>query len=283
MPVQPNPKKNEIAEIISDLFPELKERNCSATIGEQTSIYRQKTLLKTLKKVRLRVEDWGLTLKTPPLKFVIHFMENCSLEDSEDNTLIDMYKNLLISSATDYQPQNNIFVRILNEIGPDEIKIFQLIAYSHLNKDSMGFYTVEACHVDDSSSFWDEPTALYAIKNTIDALEFEFTDDAPFHLLEKHFMKSYQKPGTIITSFQISKEVKNSIQYEIIYDQPYWEENIYFFDSISVNILKSFGLINELSPQEYFFGEYRIAIDVCFITSLGASFYQACGIQERQT
>ena len=134
MPIHINLSGKEIAKSITDLFSPLTE--LAGLIGDQVRVYRHLALLRTMHRAKEIAEEEGIKMDLPPLKFLIPFMEQCSLENEDDEILIEMWSKLLVASSENFKPEHNLFVRILGELTPSEVKLLQYIVRSEAHDSS---------------------------------------------------------------------------------------------------------------------------------------------------
>lgn len=95
-------------------------------LSDKIRFYRFKSALKTLKKSKEIIEKEGVVIKELPIKFLIPFLEKCSLEE-EDSELINKWANLLVSAGSEYKTNHPAFVDILSQIGPSEARLLKRI------------------------------------------------------------------------------------------------------------------------------------------------------------
>jgi len=95
-------------------------------LSDKIRFFRFQSALRTLKKAKKTAENEGIALKEIPIKFLVPFLENCSLED-EDSELINQWANLLVSAGSEYQTNHPAFVDILSQIGPHEARLLKRI------------------------------------------------------------------------------------------------------------------------------------------------------------
>jgi len=65
-------------------------------------------------------------IKPIPVKFLVPFLENASLEDP-DSELVKMWANLLVSSAKNYNEDNVYYVRLLSQMSSVQARLFEAI------------------------------------------------------------------------------------------------------------------------------------------------------------
>lgn len=258
----------EIVKSVCDLFSPLTE--LAGTIGDKLRIYRQISVLRALKRAKEISDEEGLVLEAPPLKFLIPYLESSSLEDPEDEILIELWARLLASSATDYKGEYSLYIRILNELSPNEAKAFNYIA----DFSEHELYEGYRYHIDIESD-WSDASLYIAVRDLIKKYEGKDYTKIDYREFEKKLKSKHQPPGTIIYWFSVASGSKNKYPYEGVYDGERTEFDD-LFEPISFSILKSIGLIGEFVSPEYWFGNVCIELRAYYFTSLGAGFYEAC-------
>ena len=94
----------EISKALVEMFSPVTE--ALGSLGDRVRVYRQLSLMRSFKRAHEIAKEEGLVLKEPPLKFLVPYMEDCSLEQPEDTTLIDMWAKLLASAGGNFKTNN---------------------------------------------------------------------------------------------------------------------------------------------------------------------------------
>lgn len=255
----------EIAKSVCDLFSPLTE--FSGAIGDHIRVYRKLSVLKTLKKAEEIAKERGIELEAPPIKFLIPFLENSSLEEADDNVLIELWAKLLVSSSTDFKREYNLFIRILNELSPIEAKIFNHIANSSIHDSFTGI----RIHMEDVATDWDNDFALKRLKDTIAEYKSTPLTEIDYSEFEHRLRSKYQTPGVYIYFLWVTSPLLD----DHLYDTPRCEFDD-FSDPVAISMLISLGLIKNFQSPDYLFEDVSICIYAYTLTPLGASFYEAC-------
>lgn len=273
MAIQINMDGKEIAKSISDLFSPLTES--AGAIGDQVRIYRQMALLRAMKRARTIAENENLTLNPPPLKFLVPYMEQCSLESETDEVLMDMWSKLLVSTSTKFESEHNLFVRVLGELTASEATALEYIVSGEAHQ----FYESRAYLGEVCTDFSDSYSYI-SIRNAYRSLGVApERDDEPaqakyFEEFERLFLLERQKPGVVIDWFSVVSGAKNEYPHDDVYSGGHSIPKD--IDSISFAILRSLGLIGEYESPDLWFGEYKFDFHAYYLTELGARFYCAC-------
>lgn len=258
----------EISNALVEIFSPIT--NILGTLGDRVRIYRELSLLRSLKRAQQIAKEEGLTLAEPPLKFLIPYMEECSLESPEDNVMIEMWSRLLASSASNFKSEHNLFIRILREITTSEAKLLEYIVSGNTNVSHKDFW-----HIEDVAHFWYDPYVYIKVRDCIEALPEPLSDETDFEKLHSLIHEVTEHPGSIIHYLEISKGEKDVYPMESIHTSgrgPIDDD----FERTSISILKSLGIIENYTSAEFWFGEYQFIIHAHHITELGAKFVQTC-------
>ncbi|VAV96817.1 hypothetical protein MNBD_ALPHA05-594, partial [hydrothermal vent metagenome] len=94
-------------------------------ISDHIRIYRTNTVIKAFKKTAKLAEDANVKLVAPPVKFLVPYIEACSLENDDDE-LGDLWAELLFSAATDFDDYHRSFVGVLSELTPTSARLLKL-------------------------------------------------------------------------------------------------------------------------------------------------------------
>ncbi len=264
--------RGAIAAAVADLFSPLTE--IAGAIGDQVRVYRELNLKRSLARAKKTAEEEGIELSPPPLKFLVPYMEQCSLEPDDDEELASMWTNLLVSSATKYESEHNLFLRILGEMTSNEAKALQYLVRSEAHEDyeSRQF-------IGEVESDWRDSYLYIAIRDIIQQREEQPSSEQDFAEIEEQLRIERQTPGSIISYFSVSKGVKNEFPYENAFDggRTRIDDD---FNSISFAMLKSLGLINFYQSSELWFPPYCFELHTWYVTELGARFYQCCTLTD---
>jgi hypothetical protein len=260
-----NVEGKEIAKSVVDLFSPLTEM--AGVIGDHIRIYRELTVLRTLKRAKRIAEEEGLALEPPPLKFLIPFLENSSLEEESDEVLNKLWTNLLVSSASQYKSEHNLFIRILNELSPKDAMAFRYIAESGKHK------AYES--LDEASVAWSPSYVYIGIREQLKKYEEKNYKDINFSEFKQKLKEQYQPPGSLIYHFSVATGKKDEYPYTGVYEGERSEFDD-LFDDTSFSTTKSLGLIGEFRSPEYWFDDLMFELSSYYLTPLGASFYLSC-------
>lgn len=256
---------------ISDALVEIFSpvTNLLGSIGDQVRVYRQLSLMRTLKRAQEIANLEGLTLNEPSAKFLVPFLEECSLEAPENTDLIDMWARLLTSSASQTKPEHNLFIRILREITKSEAALLEYIVSikNHLLYSS-------GWHLEDVASDWHDSYVYIKLQNLISELPNGLNENTDFEKLEESFRKVAESPGCIIYFFSVGSGEKGIYPLNDVHNSS--RSAIDDFDYASIAILKSLGLISDYVSPEFWFENYEFDVRAYYLTELGSYFIKSC-------
>jgi hypothetical protein len=126
----PKAASAELARLVRD-FVGPAAQELGETIRDQLRYYRWRSAQKILKKAKEYASNSGIPSHEVPLKFLIPFIERCSLED-EDSPLADLWAQLLANASTGYNWKYAKYSELLSRIdGLDAQMLFQMFRTAH--------------------------------------------------------------------------------------------------------------------------------------------------------
>lgn len=93
-------------------------------LSDKVRFMRWKSAQKTLENAYNIAKARNLKVNEVPVKFLVPFLEKCSLEEESSN-LIDKWAELLVSASQNYDIRLNRYVDILSQLGPEEVNILE--------------------------------------------------------------------------------------------------------------------------------------------------------------
>lgn len=260
----------ELSRALVDIFSPITE--AVGSLGDRVRIYRQLSLLRSIKRAKDLASAEGLALKEPSLKFLVPYLEDCSLEDPEDNTLLDMWARLLVDASTSPKCEHNLFIRILRELNAPEARLFQYIASSVTHQ-----HCVTKRHLEDVETDWRTEYVSIAIRNAIEragGIE-QLRTDAQFERMASDFREKEETSGSVIYFFDIAQGAPGHYPLDSVYTSPRGPIDDDFEPS-SIAILKGLGLIGDFKSSEIWVENYCFEVYVYYVTFLGAKFAETC-------
>ncbi|TKR30684.1 DUF4393 domain-containing protein [Luteimonas gilva] len=187
------------------------------TIGDKARIYRQLSLLRSLKRAKEIADTEGLALKEPALKFLVPLLEDCSLEDPDDSTLIDMWARLLVSESRTHKSEHHLFIRVLRELTGEEAKLLQYICSpeEHTHCEARP-------HFEDIETDWRDSYVYIKIRDVINSLGGMSVIEEMnlFDLIHKNFLSIAETEGAIVYFFDIGSGIPNQYPIDDVYSPP---------------------------------------------------------------
>lgn len=192
----------ELSNALVEAFSPVTE--ALGTLGDRVRIYRQISLLRSIERAKSIAKAEGLKLTEPPLKFLVPYLEDCSLESPDDSTLIEMWARLLVSASTNHKSEQNLFIRILKELTASEAHLFRYIASPETHNHCDTYR-----HPDDVESDWNTTFVSIALRDAIKSLGGinKLETKNLLSKLEEEFRSHEETAGAIIYYFSIAKGV----------------------------------------------------------------------------
>lgn len=97
--------------------------DASEFLGDKVRFYRWKTA-KTITRAKEIAEETGIEPREIPLKFLVPFLEKCSLEEP-DSDLAEIWARLLANASHDAKALNTAFVDVLSQLSSFEAKVLK--------------------------------------------------------------------------------------------------------------------------------------------------------------
>lgn len=244
--------------------------NTFGALGDKVRVYRELSMLRTLKKAREIAAKENLVLQEPPTNFLVPFIEDCSLESGEGELLTEMWAKLLVSASTDFKSEHNLFIRLMREMTVSEAKVFEYLVDSKTDRSFQGGW-----NLDDVETSWHSPYVYVKIEDLARKLEKGLSTSTDYTALENEFRCLAEMPGSRIYHFATYKGKEGKYPLEDLYN---CEANRIEqeFDIISIAMLKSLGLVGDYISTEFWFGNYMFEVRSHYVTTLGARFTKAC-------
>jgi hypothetical protein len=101
--------------------------------SDKVRLIRYKSAVKTLNRAAEIAKEGGLKPEEIPIKFLIPFIEDCSLEQ-EDSPLIEQWASLLASASKGFDPLHVAIKDVLKNISSKEAKLLETLG-STIDKD----------------------------------------------------------------------------------------------------------------------------------------------------
>jgi hypothetical protein len=118
----------QLVEVICDVLSPGSE--FLGAVGDKLRAYRTESSIRAFIQADRLAKEAGLTLKAPPMKFLVPFVEASSLEDETDENLTELWARLLVSASTEYTEFHQAYIGALVRIGPISAAVLQQISRS---------------------------------------------------------------------------------------------------------------------------------------------------------
>lgn len=260
----------ELSKVLVDLLSPASE--LLGSLGDKVRVYRKLSLLRSLSRAKAIADKEGIKLGEPSLKFLVPYLEDCSLEDPQDEALIDMWARLLVDASTKPKSEHSLFIRVLRELTGSEARLFHYIASPETHKHCRA-----SRHPEDVESDWKPTFVSIAIRDTMEAMggmeKLREKDD--FSRLYEAFLVREETAGSIVYFFDISEGYPGRYPLDPIFSSPRGPIDDEFGLN-SIAILKGLNLIGDFQSPEMWFGKYCFMVYAYFLTGLGASFAESC-------
>lgn len=242
------------------------------SLGDRVRIYRQVSLLRSLKRAKEIAEAEGLPLTEPSPKFLVPYLEDCSLEDPDNTTLLEMWARLLVDASRESKSEHNLFIRILKELSAPEAHLFRFVASEAARK-----HPALKSTIDDAESFWRTEFLSVALRDSINrsgGLEGLSAEDRLL-ALEQDFRRNNEVAGSIVYYFEVAHGVPGHYPLDSVHDSGRGPIDDDFGDA-SIAVLKGLGLVGDFKSPEIWFGGYCFVVYAYYVTGLGAKFAKMC-------
>lgn len=232
-------------------------------------IQQEEALTAILARAAPRLVSIRTPVKPIPLKLLVPFLENASLEDPRDGNLIEMWANLLVSSAENYSADNVYYVRLMSQISSVQARLFESIIgprgpHSVLVSMEQNYFL--------GSQFIQERIAEGLVKSK-----------RPLSTLTQVWrclVKTLNMQGVVIEHIDVGhvneqdNYTSGSPKYSV-----YADENQNDFA-----ILRGLGLLEYIDTGYFDAAEiWRIKVLAHYVSPLGLRFGEACGVQAKKS
>ena len=246
---------------------------------ELLRVQQEETLVRVASKVREKLSDSEVTHQISR-KILVPALEKASLEDADDNVMVDRWASLLASAAQDVKVQPR-FVGILEELSGAQAECLERIAFNRWDS-----FNYPGAMFEDSSLGYSGHEVQREFGRAIERLlsadvqgdlsvHSEYNGQAIADALEKRMIYGFCRPGILLRSCFLTLRDARSEYYEI-YDTV---RDTGIRPESDLSILESLGLVREVAitcdivvcsePAEISFYYWHL-------TDLGVKFCQVC-------
>jgi hypothetical protein len=225
-------------------------------------IQQEETLLRVAQSVREKLAHTQIS-RPVPRKILIPALEKASLEDAEDDVMVDRWANLLASAAQEVKVQPR-FVGILDELAGSQAECLERVAFNRFSE-----FDYPAAEFADSFLTFAE----HNIREDLEAetrriLTGEEHIDAAFNALARAF----NRPGALLSVTFIHDSRGGMWEgYDSVSDSG-------IRDEANLSILESLGLIRYVVIKVTVHAESQFQVSVHYhhLTQLGVEFCEVC-------
>lgn len=228
-------------------------------VGDKIALHRQKVLHEIAKRTKKRLEMLNKDAKPIPPKFLVPLLEKASLEDVNDEKMIDMWSNLLATSATENVELLGQYTTILAEITSSQVRLMERILrlnegetqkagifidnFYYLNQSGLPASIAKFSHLDSIESFADSLAGEFDINGVaLDCINIFFQDES-------------RGAGMSVTSP----------------DGVYSDAQFYDFENLT-----RLGLLAKCEVKQYKVGLFDVDAHYYAVTPVGIDLYACC-------
>lgn len=227
-------------------------------LGDSVRVFRVRSALKCFERTKELAEAQGVELRQPPVKFLSQYIENCSLEDSEDTTLIEWWARILLNASSQYESKHLYFTSVLKQVSSTELAILECVV-----RNGRRSYRIALAEEAELLS------------------DFQFSEDDIF-LSGKSQDDLINKSIESITE---ELEVPGSLVLDVFVDTPSSEQWQVFHPDYSDEELSSWQILASLQLVKLEYIKFKkndvhYRVRRATITQLGAEFYFSSHAEE---
>ncbi len=238
-----------------------------AYVADRIRFLRWRSAVRTLNRAKEIAQKEGLTLTRPALKFLVPFMEHCSLEE-DDADIIELWSRLLVSAAVEFRPGHLLFMRLLREMTGSEARLLHDLATSG------GVIMPDRAELTDAIANWERfsaPTSPFATMATLS----DWADTREVALTR------LQRPGILVDHLSILRLDEDTLGgFREVETLSAADTLLAGHDRVSVDILLSLGIVTHIiqsfdkNDEEDASDQYLRVEGAAFcLTAMGATFY----------
>jgi hypothetical protein len=212
----------------------------------------------------------SVTIEKPiPLKFMVPFLEQASLEDP-DSSLVDLWANLLVSAAEDFNPQSIHYIGIIGRMSAQQGDIFQAII-NHLRPRRREDIADEIANTLRSylDALWTDHKA--------DHPAHDFSDQAFANFIHEKFARPVI---SMVYCYFENRETRprEDLVKDDHHDIPGGAMIFRGDQAVDYSILQALGMLERTSPALFPIDHWEITVFYHRVTLLGLQFAKACGL-----
>ena len=238
-----------------------------ALVADKIRFLRWKNALRTVERARELADACDVSLKQPALKFLVPFLEHCSLEE-EDEDIQEFWAQLLVAAGVEFKSGHLLFMRLLREMTGTEARLLRDIATAG------GIHEPTPSGLDDAIATW----GMFSAPASPLAQMETFSD---WEACREKVFNTFQVPGVAIETLELDRLDDDTLGgFASVETSHTYETLFHGHDQVSVDILSSLNVITKIDQMfdkgndEDSSGEYHRLMGWAYcMTSMGAAFY----------
>lgn len=252
----PKNSLGRLVDSITDIFRPFSEAR--GLKADNIRLQREEVAIEIAKRARARLAIENQEIKPVDNKVLIPLMEKSSLEDIDDEEMIDRWSSLL-ANATKAKKVEPRYVQILSELNSRQAQLFEAIATNAWNDFERPEVELE-----------DAPGTLDArwIRSDLDDVFMDLNENLDADMIYERIFLMLDRPGAIIVDILLHRKDKSTYSLNV------QERNTYDKRDLDLDILSSLGIIKRADIR--YITQYADDIDIYYyhITDLGVSFFK---------
>jgi len=254
----PAKSSGRLLDALTDLIrPITESRGLKA---DMIRLQREEVSIKIVQLSKKRIEAERGVITPIPLKSLVPLLEQSSLEDPEDKTMISLWANLLSSAAMGAQHNVPRYVSILSQINGKQARIIQKIFVKKKRK----IQKINADLLADDLWAIDQAGILLRLRQEAPVIKM----DRMLSILIEHIDIAGVAVNDVI--FNRGQEQWDGVTKNR--KRPLLEDE----DIIDIETLESLNLIKDISFKYMPFEDYEISVFFYRVTPLCIEMFSAC-------
>ncbi|MCH8491526.1 MAG: DUF4393 domain-containing protein [Oceanicaulis sp.] len=230
-------------------------------LGDKIQLSRQKTLTEIMRRTKERLDNSDKHIEAVSHKFLLPLLEKASLEDIDEDKLIDMWSNLIATTLTDKVELIGQYAQIMSHITSNQAKIIEEI----VNLNGLEGGTVD--HYIDNYFYYN----INGMPGSVERVEEHSAniDDFAAKLAEE-----FNKTGICIDTLEIFDAENPDIAISTGAVFGIYSDDLY----LDFENLCRLGLIQKVECFSRLVGRFSVDVHYYIITPIGADFLSCCGV-----
>jgi hypothetical protein len=257
IPIKPE-DTGKVVDALVEMFSPISE--ALGMVGDHVRLYRIRSVLRVLSETRALAEQSGLKLKRPPLRFLVPFLEEASLnddEDTQDDELVSLWASLLLQASQDNGRAKRLMIDVLSRLTASDAQNLEMI----VRNPRTDTYTINQL-VDVAFEFERRPDLNDRVTKFIEEHDEEVALEKIVGEIEGH--------GIIVVScgfYSIGEDDDR------VYDVTLTHDDFPDEDDLSLHALAALGLVKfpVVLGRPHRGGRFNMI--ACVVTALGADFF----------